>query len=516
MSEPLDLFRASRDDLVALVLAQRDQLADQARRLAWQAEEVATLRQAVADLTTRVGELVAERDAAGAAAVDVPGAPSGMPGLKPGPAPTRAAKERRKRAHGYGRRRMTPTAQQVHALDACPRCHGPLSGGTVVRTREVIDVPLAPAVVTEHVYLVRRCPRCGGTWQPGPGLAGVVVGPGRLGIGLLSLIAWLWAEGRLPFAVIQDYLAKVHGLPLSQGALVGAVRTVAERGKALVEEQLAAIRGSPVVHADETGWREDGVNGYLWTLSTPAACYFTHGRRERAVLEEALGAGFEGVLVSDFYVAYTTLEGVRHQYCWAHLLRDVDDLVRQHPRAAGVRGWADTVHRLFARARAEASPDPLARRRARQRYEAELSTLIAPYLAVAAPTAAAGPEAVGPEAVGPEAVGPEAVGPEAVGPEAVGPEAVGPEAPPAALCRRMEKHLGELFLFVEDPAVPPTNNAAERSLRHLVTSRKISGGTRSAAGTTTRVRLATLFGTWRLQGLDPLAQCRQLLAAPQV
>jgi transposase len=338
-------------------------------------------------------------------------------------------------------------------------------------------VPLAPAVVTEHVYLARRCPRCGGRWQPGPELEGVVVGRGRLGVGLLSLVAWLWAEGRLPFAVIQAYLAQVHRLHLSQGALVGAMRTVAERGKDLVAAQLAAIRASPVVHVDETGWREDGVNGYLWTFATPERRYYVHGRRERSVVEGTLGEDFAGVLVSDFYVAYTTLADVRHQYCWAHLLRDVDEVVRQHPRDATVRGWADAVHRLYARARAVGASDPAARQQARQRCEAELSILLAPALAAPA----------------------------------------GAEAPPhAALCRRMDKHLGELFVFVEEPAVPPTNNAAERSLRQLVTSRKISGGTRSADGTTTRTRLATLFGTWRAQGLDPLAQCRQLLAAPQV
>jgi hypothetical protein len=67
-------------------------------------------------------------------------------------------------------------------------------------------------------------------------------------------------------------------------------------------------------------------------------------------------------------------------------------------------------------------------------------------------------------------------------------------APQAGLCRRIDKHLGELFVFVEDPAAP-TNNAAERSLRHLVTCRKVSGGTRSAAGTTARMTLASLFGT---------------------
>jgi len=64
--------------------------------------------------------------------------------------------------------------------------------------------------------------------------------------------------------------------------------------------------------------------------------------------------------------------------------------------------------------------------------------------------------------------------------------------------------------------VPATNNAAERGLRHLVTSRTISGGTRSPAGTVTKMTLASLFGTWRLQGRNRLTVCRALLAQPQL
>jgi transposase len=69
---------------------------------------------------------------------------------------------------------------------------------------------------------------------------------------------------------------------------------------------------------------------------------------------------------------------------------------------------------------------------------------------------------------------------------------------------------------VAQPEVPSDNNAAERSLRHLVTSRQISGGTRSEQGTRTKVTLASLFGSWKLQGLEPLLQCRLLLASPQL
>ncbi len=80
----------------------------------------------------------------------------------------------------------------------------------------------------------------------------------------------------------------------------------------------------------------------------------------------------------------------------------------------------------------------------------------------------------------------------------------------------IENHIKELFVFVAEPQAPPDNNAAERSLRHLVVSRKISGGTRSRQGTDTKMTLASIFGTWRAQGLNPLTACQQLLTSPQV
>lgn len=88
------------------------------------------------------------------------------------------------------------------------------------------------------------------------------------------------------------------------------------------------------------------------------------------------------------------------------------------------------------------------------------------------------------------------------------------KTPLRTLSQRMDRHLHELFVFVVHLLVPPDNNAAERSLRHLVTSRKISGGTRSTAGSAAKMALATLFGTWRLRGENPLLACRALLVSP--
>lgn len=471
MDAPLDLYRASREKLLRLVVRQREQIADLEQRLARQEADLATLQATISQLSERVGVLLAASDLPPA---DEPaGHPQGMPGLKP-PArritPTAPPPPRKRRGRGYGRKRLRATARRVHAYAHCPHCWTPLQGGTVRRTREVIELVPAPVVVTEHVYVERRCPRCHGRWLPGPELDGVVIGQGRLGVGLLALITVLREELRLPVERLQWYLDALHGLHLSVGAIVGALHTVAQRAEPVVAQIRESIRAGPVLHADETGWREAGHNGYVWTFSTGTARAFVRGGRDRAVLAEAIGADYGGVLISDFYAAYTTYEG-RHQYCWAHLLRAIDELTEQHRADPAVVGWGDGVHALYARARACTDPNPAARRRARAEYEAELGALSAPYIGQ-------------------------------------------PAAPQRVLCERIHKHLHELFVFVEDPSVPATNNAAERSLRHLVTSRKISGGTRSAAGTATKMTLATLFGTWRLQGRDPLTECRALLVAP--
>lgn len=476
MDAPLDLYRLSREELIALVVRQREQIADLEREQARLRADLAAQQAALTALQERVGALLARLDppdgAAGAAR------PTTMPGLKParrGGAPAREPRPRKGRARGYGRRRMRPTAQQVHAYASCPHCATALSGGTIRRTREVIEVRPAPETVTRHDYVERRCPRCGGRWQPGPELDEAVVGQGRLGVGLLSLIVTLREELRVPIRGIQSYLRTVHGLGLSVGAIVAALHLVAARAAPAVARIQETLRASPVLHVDETGWRQDGANGYAWSFSTETERLFVRGSRDRAMLEATIGEDYAGVLVSDFYAVYTGYEG-RHQYCWAHLLRDVDELVGQHLDDAALRGWADAIHALYQRAKTDAADpdrDPVVRRQQRHGYEAELGALCAPCL---------GDDA----------------------------------APQRILCARMIKHLSALFVFVEDPAVPATNNAAERSLRHLVTARKISGGTRSPAGTATKMALATLFGTWRLQGLNPLDQCRALLTQSQV
>ncbi len=303
------------------------------------------------------------------------------------------------------------------------------------------------------------------------------MGKQRLGINVISLIAVLREEARLALRTIRWRLDTVHGLQLSLGAIVAATPQVAGQAQRVVADILEQVRGSPVVHADETGWRQDGHNGYVWTFSTPNQRYFRRRNRGKAVVDEVLGDDFAGVLVSDFYAAYHHYAGPQ-QRCWAHLLRDIHDLRSLYPADGSLSQWADAVHQLYRQATAFTHPAEQQRRTAKMALERRLPVLCRPFLD-------------------------------------------DPSAVQARLCRRMKNHIKELFVkelfvFVAEPEVPLDNNAAERSLRHLVVSRKVSGGTRSDRGTATKMTLASIFGAWRAQGLNTLNACRHLLASPQV
>lgn len=468
----VDMRTASREALLAVIARQQGELLGLQRTVAEQQAELTQLTGLVAEQRVVIAQLEARlRD------LEAGGGKGGrevMPGHKPQQAAERgAARPRKRRARNCGRRRGTPTDVVVHALEQCPECGTALGGGTPKWSRQVLEVEPSPVQVIEHVFLERTCPGCHRRWTPrAEVLSGVVVGQQRLGVGLVSLLATLREVGRWPVRMIRWYLQQVHQLHLSVGAIVAASHTVAAQGAAEVERIRARIRASPAVNADETGWRQNGRNGYVWTFSSPTAVLFAYGRRTKAMVDQVLGAAFDGVLVSDFYAAYHQYDGPK-QRCWAHLLREIHELRGAYSADEALGAWAAAVHVIYADAVAFHHLNPRQRLRAMRRFEARLLAVCQPFLGK-------------------------------------------PDTPQRTLCARIARHLAELFVFVAHPEVPSDNNAAERSLRHLVTSRKISGGTRSAQGTATKMSLSTLFSTWQAQDLNPLLACRQLLIQPQL
>jgi hypothetical protein len=176
------------------------------------------------------------------------------------------------------------------------------------------------------------------------------VGQGRIGVRLNGLVGYMRSLLRLPYRLIQSFLAGVYRLQVSVGELVNLSRKVEQVLTEEVGQIKAQARASPYVHMDETGWREDGQNGYIWCLvceKPTAVRYFEyHQSRAGEVAAALLGNHFAGVLSSDFYSAYNIYSGP-HQRCWVHLLRDLTQLREAHPEDAALVAWCVGVKNLY-------------------------------------------------------------------------------------------------------------------------------------------------------------------------
>lgn len=393
---------------------------------------------------------------------------SALPFVKPNRKERREAGQeaRKKRGRSFVRRLETPTETVDHAVDVCSDCGRKLCGGWVARSRQVIELPEVSVRVIEHRAIARLCGVCGRVSTAKIDLSGQAIGKMRFGVRLMSLIAELQTTCRLPVSAIKGLLFTLYGLKISSGEISGLLQKVADVAEPLYETLRDEIRGSPVVHADETGWREAGMNGYIWSFSTPRTRYFVYNRSRAAhVPKEVLGE-FPGRVVCDFYGVYGAIDVVC-QRCWVHLLRDLKKLKEKHPTDESVGRFVECVKDVYERAKKFGSPVLKYRIEAKLALERELMAIALPYL--------------------------------------------GLKRPQSILAARIEKHMAELFIFVEEPEVPSDNNAAERSVRPSVIARKISGGTRSEKGSKTRMILMSIFGTWKLRGQDTMTSCLNLL-----
>jgi transposase len=256
-------------------------------------------------------------------------------------------RKKREAQHKHGRRREPPTHVVEHRIVCCPVCASRLGGVSVARRRQVIEVaPPPPVEVTEPVVYHGWCSECQ-KWREAPlDVSGEVLGQGRLGVRITSVIAYLRTVLRFPLRQIQAYLLTLHDLKLSLGEITEVLHRLNKKPEPELAALKARIRGSPAVQADETGWREDGQNGYIWSLSTPSVRYYEyHHSRGHEIVEALLGPEFSGVLGSDFYAAYNCYEGL-HQRCWVHFLRDGHDLTEQYPDDGAVQEWFSAVTAL--------------------------------------------------------------------------------------------------------------------------------------------------------------------------
>ena len=351
--------------------------------------------------------------------------------------------------------------QSVSAPAQCPYCGGLLDPkGSKART--IIDVDPVRKEVIRYELEQRDCGRCHRTFTARP--VGVFA-KGLFGNRLLTHLA------------VEHYL---HGVTLGRlgaqlevglGSLCGALHQLGQRLASVPERLLLEYRRAAVKHADETGWRNDGHNGYAWLFNTLLISLFRFRQsRSASVPREVFGAKrLPGILVVDRYNGYNRAP-CAIQYCYSHLLREVQDLAKDFPEVGEVLRFVAGFAPLLADAmqlRAQGLKPPQFRQRAFE-LKLEIKSLV-----------------------------------------------YSPAQHPGIqkIQTIFRKRSTRLYHWAKNPAIPADNNRAERELRPLVIARKISFGSQSEQGARTREILMSVLHTLRKRTNDVFGAFKQALDA---
>ncbi|MGH2743044.1 MAG: IS66 family transposase [Pseudonocardiaceae bacterium] len=381
--------------------------------------------------------------------------------------------------HPGSGRGLLPIAQVdeviEHLPERCGRCERSLADRPArgpIRRHQVAELPEIAVRVTEHRLCRRRCPGCGALTQAE---LPPEVPCERFGARLQGAVATLAAGFRLSRRQVADLCSELFGVQVA----VGTVDAIVQRsGAALREPQerlCDAVRGSSVVCVDETGWKQAGEQRFLWgAFSDEAAALRVAPSRHREEAEELL-ADTEAIVCSDRWWAYDHLDPARRQVCWSHLLRDFryhaeSPLTHQSEFGRACLRIADAVFSAWRefqcsedRRRLQREVRPLERELRALCEEAKRKSVKTRYH--------------------------------------------------RGIARNLTKVWPALWSFLEHEGVEPTNNRAERGLRHAVIYRKLSQGSRCERGALATERLLSAAVSCRLQGRSLFAYLAEVAQA---
>ena len=409
------------------------------------------------------------------------GKPPSSDGLKK-PARVNSLRERSGKKPGGQKGHKGETLRQVtdpnevvdHYPSACSMCGAGLDPETSVghSARQVFDLPEPqPLVVTEHRAHDCQCAVCGAkTRAPFPD---GVKAPVQYGARIAAFVVYLLHYQLLPEDRLVELMADLFGVKLAAATIARMSRTCAERLRGFAETVRDLVAGALVKHMDETGFRIGGKTQWLHVASTALLTFYRVCAKRGSLL-----ANVAGIVVHDHWKPYYTMQGVLHALCNAHHLRELKALVEIERE-----DWARKMQRLLRRACHAAN---LARERGvplkprliecfERCYDAILAEGLG-FHAAQAPLARAAMKGAGKR------------------------RGRAPRRTGHNLLLRLATRKQDTLRFLYDPAVPFTNNQAERDGRMMKLRQKISGGFRSFEGAMDFAVIRSFFSTAKKQG----------------
>lgn len=353
----------------------------------------------------------------------------------------------------------------VHANpEECPKCHSRNISpcrDTEEHTQE--DIVIVRPVVTRFVKRRGYCRDCGELFLP--------VGKGERPKGHIGPVAhavagYLRYAVKMPFDGVRKILSGLWGLDISPAALVGFDKRLAGAGKPYYSQLADMVRYSTGINVDETSWPRGASMEWLWTFTNTDCAFFKIAPSRAGIVPAGvLGEHYGGVLGSDCFSAYNTLEAGAKQKCLTHYERAAKNIQKFHPGDDPACLFAVCLKDIFTRARqakrdwlADLIREEQACQMARD-FEEELDQLLEQPLK---------------------------------------------NADAENLRKRLIAHRTENFTFLRYKEVEPDNNRAERALRPSVVMRKITYGNNSDTGARNHEILMSLVETSKLRNAKPL------------
>jgi transposase len=358
---------------------------------------------------------------------------------------------------------------------ACPSCQHAFapdfpSLGEPRRT-QVWELPEIRPQITEYRQHSRCCPDCQQlvTADLPPDRP-----PGAFGPRATSLISFLRGHLSASLDATAEFLREVCNLPISPASVVTSCERASEVLAPIDAAIATIVQAAPVVNVDETGWPTETRKGWLWVaVSAVATSFRVHQSRNGPALRELLGAAYRGLVGSDRWSVYEQFPDGRRQICWAHLKRN---LLSLEERYGAETRWAGHVLKL--------SEDLfIAWHLYREGWidQVGLQQALIPVRAALRERLSAGTSSGYPKI--------------------------------ASFSRELLEHWDALWTFSRVEGVEPTNNLAERALRHAVLWRKGCFGSRSAAGCRFVERMLSVRATCAQQGRSLFAFLTETIAA---
>src|SRR3989338_6877714 len=221
-----------------------------------------------------------------------------------------------------------------HKLDRCPNCGGVVSDTQEIRERVVTDIPETRAKNTKHRFHRCYCGNCDKLVEPEFYDA---LPNARFGLKLMILILILKLDCRIPSNKVVSILDSVFGVKISDGEIYNILRQLSEAFGDYYLELEEKIKDALAKHIDETSWRINGKNNWLWIfINKEIALFVVRKKRSSKVPIEILGNQEGKFVTSDRFSAYNELakvSGCKQQICWTHINRNAKEEKEKNPEA---------------------------------------------------------------------------------------------------------------------------------------------------------------------------------------